>query len=165
MTTRPVHELRDEARTARARGDLPRAQNALFAALQHTVAREEDYVGATVELRDVLAQSGNFRAALTLDWYAGGERSQRQLIGRVPPIDRARTLLAWADRDADRERARGTYAKAADEYEAAGLVAQAAIAGERGGDFARARALWSRLSQVLSASGSDLYAAGLARFN
>src|SRR5271166_3507903 len=87
MSTRPLHELRDEARAAKGRGDLGRAQNALFAALQHTVAREEDYVGATVELRDVLAQGGNFRAALTLDWYAGGERSQRQLIGRVPPID------------------------------------------------------------------------------
>src|SRR4029077_9273574 len=35
----------------------------------------------------------------------------------------------------------------------------------RGGDFGRARALWSRLAQLLSASGADLYAAGLARFN
>ena len=165
MSTRPLHELRDEARAARSRGDFARAQGALFAALQHTTAREEDYVGATAELRDVLAQAGNFRAALTLDWYAGNDKSQRQLIGRVPPIDRARTLLAWADRDADRERARGVYAKAADEYEAAGLVAQAAIAGERGGDFARARALWSRLAHLLSSSGSELYAAGLARFN
>jgi tetratricopeptide (TPR) repeat protein len=165
MSTRPLHELRDEARAAHARGDLARAQNALYAALQHTVAREEDYVAATAELRDVLAQAGAFRAALTLDWYAGTEKSQRNLIGRVPAIDRARTLLAWADRNPDRERAKGVYAQAADEYEAAGLVAQAAIAGERGGDFARARALWSRLSHLLSSSGSDLYAAGLARFN
>ena len=165
MSTRPLHELRDEARAAHARGDLARAQNALYAALQHTVAREEDYVAATAELRDVLAQAGSFRAALTLDWYAGSEKSQRALLPRVPPIDRARTLLAWADRNPDRERAKGVYAKAADEYEAAGLVAQAAIAGERGGDFARARALWSRLSHLLSSTGSDLYAAGLARFN
>jgi tetratricopeptide (TPR) repeat protein len=165
MSTRPLHELRDEARSARSRGDFGRAQGALFAALQHTTAREEDYVGATAELRDVLTHAGNYRAALTLDWYAGTDKSQRQLIGRVPPIDRARTLLAWADRDADRERARGVYAKAADEYEAAGLVAQAAIAGERGGDYPRARALWSRLAHLLSSSGSELYAAGLARFN
>ncbi len=165
MSTRPLHELRDEARSARGHGDLPRAHGALFSALQHTVAREEDYVGAVAELRDVLTQMGDHRGALTLDWYSGSERSQRALLQSVPAIDRARTLLAWADRATDRERAKGTYGKAADEYEAAGLVAQAAIARERGGDFGRARALWSRLAQVLSASSSDLYAAGLARFN
>ncbi len=165
MSNRPLHELREEARSAKTRGDLARAQGALYAALQHTVAREEDYVAATVELRDVLAQNGDHRAALTLDWYAGNEPTQRQLVAKVPPIDRARTLLAWADRDSDRDRARRIYAKAADEYESAGLVAQAAIAGERGDDFARARALWSRLSHLLTSSGADLYAAGLARFN
>jgi tetratricopeptide (TPR) repeat protein len=165
MSTRPVHELRDEARSALSRGELPRASLALQGALQHTVAREEDYVAATIELRDVLVRMGDFRGALTLDWYAGSTSSQRPLIQRVPPIDRARTLLAWADRDRDRERAKSTYGKAADEYEAAGLVAQAAIARERCDDFRRARALWSRLAQVLTASGADLYAAGLARFN
>jgi hypothetical protein len=165
MSTRPLHELRDEARSAKARGDLVRAQSLLRQALEHTVAREEDYVGATVQLRDVLAEGGSFRAALTLDWYVRDDRSQRQLVGRVPAIDRARTFLFWADQDADRGRAHHIYAKAADEYEAAGLVAQAAIAGERGEDFARARALWSRLSHLLSSSGGDLYAAGLARFN
>jgi len=165
MSNRPVHELRQEASAALGRGDYPRAVSALQSALQHTVAREEDYVGATNELRDVYARLGDHRSALTLDWYSGGERTQRALMQQVPAIDRARTLLAWADRATDRDRANGTYAKAADEYEAAGLVAQAAIARERGGDFHRARALWSRLSQILSASGLDLYAAGLARFN
>lgn len=165
MSNRPVHELRQEASAALARGDFPRAVQALESALQHTVAREEDYVGAANELRDVYTRLGDHRAALTLDWYSGGERTQRPLIQQVPAIDRARTLLSWADRATDRQRANGMYAKAADEYEAAGLVAQAAIARERGGDFHRARALWSRLSQILSASGQDLYAAGLARFN
>lgn len=165
MSNRPVHELRQEASSAVGRGDLPRAVGSLQAALLHTVAREEDYVGATNELRDVYTRLGEHRSALTLDWYSGGERTQRALIQQVPAIDRARTLLAWADRANDRDRAGGVYAKAADEYEAAGLVAQAAIARERGGDFHRARALWSRLAQILSASGSDLYAAGLARFN
>jgi tetratricopeptide (TPR) repeat protein len=165
MSNRPLHELRDEARTARTRGDLPRAHHALLGALHNTVAREEDYVAATVELRDVLLQMDDPRGALTLDWYAGSERTQRALVDRVPPIDRARTLLAWADRTSDKDRARAIYGRAADQYEQAGLVAQAAIAGERGEDFVRARALWSRLSQVLSSSGADLYAAGLARFN
>lgn len=165
MSNRPIHELRQEASAALSRGDFPRAAAALQAALQHTVAREEDYVGATTELRDVYTRLGDHRSALTLDWYSGGERTQRALIQQVPAIDRARTLLAWADRATDRDRAVGVYGKAADEYEAAGLVAQAAIARERGGDFQRARALWSRLAQILGASGSDLYAAGLARFN
>ncbi len=165
MSNRPVHELRQEASAALGRGDYARAVGALQAALQHTVAREEDYVGATNELRDVYTRLGDHRKALTLDWYSGGERSQRALIQQVPAIDRARTLLSWADRATDRERGSGMYSKAADEYEAAGLVAQAAIARERGGDFHRARALWSRLSQILSASGQDLYAAGLSRFN
>src|SRR5262245_42985352 len=98
MSNRPVHELRDEARSAVSRGDLQRAQRALYGALQHTVAREEDYVAATNELRAVLTRMGDFRGALTLDWYAGTERNQRSLIQQVPPIDRARTLLAWADR-------------------------------------------------------------------
>src|SRR5262249_36964123 len=152
-------------RAAASRGDLHRAYQALHGALQNTVAREEDYVAATSELRDVLGRMGDARGALTLDWYAGSERSQRPLIQQVPPIDRARTLLAWADRSSERDRAKGTYGKAADEYEAAGLVAQAAIARERCDDWGRARALWSRLAQVLTAQGSDLYAAGLARFN
>lgn len=169
MSTRPIHELRDEARSARGRGDVPRALNALYAALQHTVAREEDYVAVVNEARDLLVQTGDFRAALTLDWYAGNERSQRAILdaakGQLPAIDRARTLLAWADRHPDRERAKAIYGRAADDYEAAGLVAQAAIAGERGDDFVRARALWSRLSQLLGSSGTDPYAAGLARFN
>ncbi|WP_437659989.1 HEAT repeat domain-containing protein [Sorangium sp. So ce1182] len=162
---RPLHELRDEARSALARGDLSRARDALFSALQHTIAREEDYVAMTDELRDVLVRLGDHRSALTVAWYAGSEHSQRPLITHVPPIDRARTMLAWAEREQDPERQKRLYARAADEYEAAGLVAQAAIARERGQDFARARALWSRLAQLLSSSGSDLYAAGLARFN
>lgn len=167
MTTalRPLHELRDEARGAIARGDLARARTALWGAIQHAVAREEDYVAITTELREVLLRLGEHRAALTVDWYAGSERTQRPLIAKVPAIDRARTMLAWADRSSDRDRAKGIYAKAADEYEAAGLVAQAAIARERGSDFGAARALWSRLAQLLSSTGADHYAAGLARWN
>lgn len=165
MSGRPLHELRDEARNATARGDLPRARASLLAALGQTIAREEEYAGAVKDLREILVSMSDYRGALTLDWYMGSERGQRDVVGKVPPIDRARTLLAWADRAEDAARKQSLYAKAADEYEAAGLVAQAAIARERGGDLYRARALWSRLAQVLGAAGNDLYAAGLARFN
>ncbi|MDC3961233.1 HEAT repeat domain-containing protein [Polyangium jinanense] len=167
MSGRPVSDLREEARTASSRGDLGRARISLVAALGQTIAREEEYAGAVRDLREVLVAIGDLRGALTLDWYTGSEKGQRDLVasGRVPGIDRARTYLAWADRAEDASRKQALYAKAADEYESAGLVAQAAIARERGGDLYRARALWSRLSQILGASGGDFYAAGLARFN
>ncbi len=165
MSGRSLQELRDEARNATARGDLARARAALLAALGQTIAREDEYAGAVKDLREILVSMGDYRGALTLDWYMGSERGQRDVVGKVPSIDRARTLLAWADRAEDASRKQTLYAKAADEYEAAGLVAQAAIARERGGDLYRARALWSRLAQVLGAAGNDFYAAGLARFN
>ncbi len=165
MSARSLQELRQDARAAAARGDSERARHALIAALGDTKVREEEYLAATRELREVLVNVGDFRGALTLDWYAGNDRGQQALISRVPPIDRARTLLAWADRAEDPGRKQSLYANAADEYESAGLVAQAAIARERGGDLYRARALWSRLAQLLTGSGGDYYAAGLARFN
>jgi tetratricopeptide (TPR) repeat protein len=165
VTTRPIHELRSEALSAASRGDLAHARGVLFTALGHTIAREDEYAAATVDLRNVLARMGDLRGALSVDWYAGSERSQRGLSEKVAPVDRARTVLAWADRAGSPERARPLYAKAADEYEGAGFVARAAIARERAEDFGRARALWSRLAQVLSGSGEDLYAAALARFN
>lgn len=165
MSARSLQELREDARAAAARGDSERARHALMGALGDTKVREEEYLSAARELRDLLLNIGDFRGALTLDWYAGHDRGQRDLIGRVPPIDRARTMLAWAERAEEAGRKQSLYASAADEYEAAGLVAQAAIARERGGDLYRARALWSRLAQLLTGSGEDFYAAGLARFN
>jgi hypothetical protein len=163
--TRPLHELREEARLALSRGDLVRAKSTLFGALSNWTVREEEYVDVAREMRDLLWRTGDKRGALTLDWYAGDERTQRGLIGEVPPLDRARTLLAWADRASQEGRRKQMYAQAADEYEQAGLVARAAIARERADDFVRARALWSRLSHMLSGSGGDLYAAALSKFN
>ena len=165
MSARSLQELREDARAAASRGDSERARHALLGALGDTKVREEEYVSVTRELRDLLINIGDFRGALTLDWYAGNDRGQKDLVTRVPPIDRARTLLAGADRAEEPGRKQALYANAADEYEAAGLVAQAAIARERGGDLYRARALWSRLAQLLTGSGGDFYAAGLARFN
>lgn len=161
---RSIHELRDQARGFAARGDLESAKNALYAAVGHTVAREEEYVAALTDLANLLLRTNDARGALTLDWYAGDERTQRPLVPHVPPIDRARTLVAWAEASRE-DRARGLFAQAAEEYESAGLVAQAAIARERGGDAERARLLWSRLSQLLASRDTDLYAAALARFN
>jgi tetratricopeptide (TPR) repeat protein len=165
LSARPIQELRDEARALSGRGDLGGARDVLYGAVGQTIAREEEYVAAMRDLREVLVALGDFRRALTIDWYAGSERTQQQILARVPPIDRARTILAWADRTEDAGRKKKLYAMAADEYEAAGLVAQAAIAREKSDDLARARALWFRLAELLSSSSSDYYAAGLARFN
>ena len=147
--SRPLHELREEARIALSRGDVVRAKSTLFGALAHWTVREEEYVEVVREMRDLLWRTNDRRGALTLDWYAGDERTQRGMLGEVPPLDRARTLLAWADRATNDVRKREIYARAADEYEQAGLVARAAIARERADDFVRARALWSRLAQML----------------
>ena len=163
---RPSQELLNEAQGALERGDAARARHALVAALGHTVVREDEYVAVTTAARALLMRMGDLRGALTVDWYAGSERSQRGLIDKVPSLDRARTYLAWAERtSADPQRARELYTKAGDEYESAGHIARAAICRERADDPARARALWSRLSHVMSQQGDDLYAAGLARFN
>ncbi|NUP08305.1 MAG: HEAT repeat domain-containing protein [Polyangiaceae bacterium] len=163
---RPLHELTSEANSAAQRGDEVRARQALYAALGHTVVREDEYVGVTAAAKNILLRLGDARGALTTDWYAGNDRSQKALLEKVPPTDRARSYLSWADRAAqDPRRTRDLYARAADEYEAAGLIARAAICREKAEDFPRARALWSRLSHVLSQQGHDLYAAGLARFN
>lgn len=167
MSARPLHDMTNDANNAVQRGDFVRARQSLLAALGHTVVREDEYVALTSTARNLLFRMGDARAALTVDWYGGNERTQKGLLEKVPFADRARTLLAWADRSVaqDPKRAQQLYAKAADEYEAAGLIARAAICRERADDYGKARALWSRLSHVLSQGGQDLYAAGLARFN
>ncbi len=165
MTTRSVQELRSEARGLAQKGELARSREALLGALSQTIAREDEYVAAVSDARALLLRMGDVRGALTLDWYAGDERSQSPLLAQVPPQDRARTRLAWAERAKSEQSARDLFHAAADDYESCGAVARAAICRERAGDFGRARTLWSRLSHVLSASGTELYAAGLARFN
>jgi HEAT repeat protein len=164
-----IPELCAEATAATKRADFDGARALLLQAMAQTTGREEEFVAAANQLRDGFIRAEDYRAALTVDWYAGSERTQRALLDRVPSIDRARTFIAWAERDsAAPERSHRVvqlYAQAAEEYESVGLVAHAAIARERAGDFVRACALWSRLTLLLSASEADPYAAGLAHFN
>ena len=88
-----------------------------------------------------MTRQGDHRAALTLDWYAGTEKTQRQLIGLVPPIDRARTLLAWADRAQNATIAAPGALRQGRRRVRVGRPRRAGgIAGERGEDFSgRAR--------------------------
>ena len=161
----PFRALVQQAQAAAQAHQWPQAASLLLQAAGQTSAREQDYVVALGELRKVLVQQRLGRAALTVDWYLGDAQRQSQLLAQVPLGDQARTLQAWGELEEDPARARQHFLKAAELYEQAGLVAQCAIARERAEDWASARALWSRLGQVLAGRPAEQYAEGLARFN
>jgi tetratricopeptide (TPR) repeat protein len=153
-----LYHLRERARAAISRGDLDDAANALVSAAQQTHVAEHDYLSVLQPLVDVLARRNDARSALTVQWYMAfsqpdGWRRALATLPSVPPVDRARTLAA-----------NGDMAGAAREMENAGLVAAAAIHREKADDWQGARALWSRLAQVVS-TGADAYHAALVQFN
>ncbi|MDB4996151.1 MAG: hypothetical protein JWM74_3583 [Myxococcaceae bacterium] len=153
-----LYYLRERARQSVARGDLDDAANALVTAAQQTHIAEHDYVSVLKPLEQVLAQRGDVRSALSVNWYlAFGEKDGFKraygLLKTALPVDRARTMAAAGD-----------MAGAAIEMENAGLVAAAAIYREKALDWQGARALWSRLAQV-TISGADAYNAALVQFN
>ena len=153
-----LYHLKERARAALARGDLDDAANSLVAAAAQTHVAEHDYVPVLRHLAEVLARRNDARSALTVVWYMafseddGWKRAMTMLSG-VPSVDRARTLAATGD-----------MAGAAREMENAGLVAAAAIYREKADDWRGARALWSRLAQVVG-GGADAYNGALVQFN
>lgn len=160
----PLRVLHQQGRQALKAGNLPQALGLLQQAASKTSAREADYLPVLEDLREVLHGLGNHRGALTVDWYRADGGGEQRLMKNVPPVDQARTLQAWAER-AGEDGSADYYAKAADVYEQAGLVAHSAICREKAHDHKAARTLWSRLAETLSRTGADRYAAGLARFN
>lgn len=153
-----LYHLRERARSAMQRGDVDDAANSLVAAAQQTHVAEHDYVSVLRPLVDVLMKRSDPRSALTVQWYmafsdADGWKRATAMLGAVPSVDRARTLAAVDD-----------MAGAAREMENAGLVAAAAIYREKASDWRGARALWSRLAQVVG-GGADAYNAALVQFN
>src|SRR5262249_17007270 len=153
-----LYHLRERARAALSRGDLDDAANSLVSAAQQTHVAEHDYLSVLRPLVEVLARRNDFRSALTVHWYmafSAPDRCQGAVAFRpnVRAADRARTLAATND-----------MAGAAREMENAGLVAAAAIYREKADDWRGARALWSRLAQVVS-GGADAYNAALVQFN
>ncbi|MDB5218768.1 MAG: hypothetical protein JWO86_6695, partial [Myxococcaceae bacterium] len=153
-----LYHLRERARAALARGDLDDAANSLVSAASQTHVAEHDYLSVLRPLAEVLARRSDHRSALTVVWYMafsendGWKRAMSMLPG-VPSVDRARTLAANND-----------MAGAAREMENAGLVAAAAIYREKADDWRGARALWSRLAQVVG-GGADAYNGALVQFN
>jgi hypothetical protein len=153
-----LYHLRERARAALNRGDLDDAANSLVSAAQQTHVAEHDYLSVLRPLVDVLARRSDARSALTVHWYmafseSDGWKRALALLPGVPNVDRARTLAATND-----------MAGAAREMENAGLVAAAAIYREKADDWRGARALWSRLAQVVG-GGADAYNAALVQFN
>lgn len=153
-----LYHLRERARVALSRGDLDDAANSLVAAAQQTHVAEHDYLSVLRPLVEVLVRRNDGRSALTVQWYMAssepdGWRRATSLLPHVTSADRARTLAATGD-----------MAGAAREMENAGLVAAAAIYREKADDWRGARALWSRLAQVVG-SGADAYNAALVQFN
>jgi hypothetical protein len=167
-------ELRGEARTALAKGDLDRALKALLEAAGHAHVAEQEYSPIARMLGDALEKKGDARGALTARWYVATTDAEAWALARkldelVPPVDRARTLAAMGDNLA-----------AAREMENGGLAAAAAIYREKAADWRGARALWSRLAQVgtgpreaglagqismRAAGASHSYIAALVQFN
>ena len=158
-----IEALVDRGRRELRVGRFEAALQPLVSALLHTHGREDVYARAARLAADAFERMGRPREALSTAWYTLDQSLQRQLIDRVPPVDRARTLSRWARDDPDA--APGLHRRAAAELESAGLLVRAAIEYERANEPALARTLWSRLAQSLDAGRSEPYAAGLARFN
>jgi len=153
-----VHGLREQATQALRRGDLDTATNALLTAAAQTHLAESEYVQVLQLLMDTLLRRGDQRSALSVAYYFLRSEPARLLNAvkqatAVPPADRARALAAVGDMKA-----------AAREAERGQMLAAAAIYRERDGDYASARAMWSRLGQSLGGR-ADHYVSALVAFN
>lgn len=163
LKDRDFEDLREKGKSALGRGRHEEAIELLFAALRgHAQVRENDFARAVLLLRDAFLGLDRFGEAISLEWYLGAQDSQRELLGKLSPVDRARTLLRWAAVPGGESRRHAIAA--AELFEGAGQLVRAAIAFEKGGDWDRARALWSRLASRLAKS-PRLYEAALAHFN
>jgi hypothetical protein len=154
---------------ARARKQAKRnpdgAFSTLVSALQHSHAPEESYLRVVELLGTMCRERSLWREALTLAWYTGNVAGQRALLDKVPLSDRGRTLGRWAEAAKEPSARHSLHARAAVELEQAGLLVRSAIHYERSNNHVAARALWSRLAELLDGQAGEEYAAGLARFN
>ncbi len=159
--------LREQARTAMARGDAATATAALLSAATKTHAADRDYDAVLRPLAEVLAKTGDSRRALAVvEALASNDPSAwsraQGLLSTVPASDRARALAA-----------QGYAVEAAHEAEEAGLVASAAFLREGAGDWPAARSLWARLATrggfaptaAAQVAGESMYVAALVQFN
>jgi HEAT repeat protein len=164
----PADEYIDEM-YARARKELKKRPETAFAtlilALVQNHAPEESYL-RVVQLLGTICRDRNLpRQALTLAWYTGDVATQRALLHLVPLGDRGRTIARWAEAAREPATRQTLHARAAAELEQAGFLVRSAIQYERSDSHVAARALWSRLAELLDGQAGEEYAAGLARFN
>ena len=142
-----------------ARGDLDDAANSLVSAAQQTHVAEHDYLSVLRPLAEVLARRNDVRAARSRSVVHGVLASPTGGSARWRCCPACRRSIARA-----RSRRPDDMAGAAREMENAGLVAAAAIYREKADDWRGARALWSRLAQVVG-GGADAYNGALVQFN
>lgn len=159
-----VVELVSRAARQLTQGDPRAAVHDAFLALKQVQAREQDFSRLLAVLREAFVKLRRPREALAIDWYTGEYQRAEALFPQLPPLDRARTLLAAAERDPAQA---GKASAAAALLEGEEIFVRAAIAYEVARDSGRARTLWSRLAQRIPRTErpEDLYAAGLAEFN
>jgi hypothetical protein len=154
---------------ARARKQAKRNPDGAFvtlvSALLHSHAPEESYLRVVELLGTMCKERSLWREALTLAWYTGNVAGQRSLLDKVPLGDRGRTLGRWAEAAREATMRQSLHARAAVELEQAGFLVRSAIHYERSDNHVAARALWSRLAELLDGQAGEEYAAGLARFN
>ncbi len=152
-----------KARQQAERARWSDALETLMSCLLVSHAREQSYAAVVTLLTEALERAGEHRAALSAAWYSGDNSHQQRLLERVPAVDRARTYASWAEQDSSQREK--LYKRAARELEESSLLVRAAVCSERARDIAGARALWSRLAQLVDNARADRYAAGLCRFN
>ncbi|MBI5535394.1 MAG: HEAT repeat domain-containing protein [Deltaproteobacteria bacterium] len=160
-------DARQEAERLSRAGRQVEGARLLIGALPQAYASEDEYAPAVRVLGRLLGEIGDARAALTCVWYTNLGDGGDSLFPHITPADRARSLAARAFKMGSSDgRAMTLLSQAASEFEAATLIAQAAVCREKAGEFPTARGLWSRLCQMITGSSEgDLYACGLARFN
>jgi hypothetical protein len=118
------------------RGALAEGIELLLGAAAELDGDERSATAVYEELRRAYELVDAPRAAATVLWAL--RRSPGPSLS-LPPVDHARTRLLSGD-----------HAGAAAMFEAAGLLAHAAVARERAGDRDAARALWARLAHRLA---------------
>lgn len=131
------------------RGSAEEGLGLLLSAAWEVDADPRDYDAATSALRRAYAMLDKPRALATLAWYSGATNVDLGAFRTAPAVDLART-----------HRLLGDEASAARLFEEGGFLAHAAVARERAGDFAGARALWSRLAHRLSSGHDGAFGAG-----
>lgn len=127
------------------------AMSSLWPLVERARVLDDELRGVLRSMTTALGRMGRTRAAATIQLFLGD--TQAALATSNEPIDRARVAVERRD-----------HARAAREFEAAGLLGHAALQLEQTDNHTGARVLWERLEGDPRLR-DDAYTAGLVRFN